>query len=110
MECAYPQAFSKQEWEERVIELDGWLRHGLPDVAEEMYEQAELMQVDRVADLYELEIDDTVWLEAELRVWRNERERHPKVHEPRDYKQRDPTRDVTNEQREIEALFSSLLE
>jgi conflict system STAND superfamily ATPase/restriction endonuclease len=106
----FPAAFGREEWDTHVAEFDEWLKHGLSDVADDMSDLDELAQVERMVELYGLELDDEVWNDAEESVRRRVEERDAEIEDDRAYERPELARDAAYEQRQIDALFSGLAE
>jgi Restriction endonuclease len=106
----FPDAFECGEWEAHVSEFDEWLRDSLLESAEEMSDPDELALVDRMADLYGLDIDEQSWSDAEETVKINKAKQDAQIEDDPVYDRESPGRDVANERREIEAIFAGLAE
>jgi Restriction endonuclease len=105
-----PEAFETNEWDDRVAEFDSWLRDDLGRNAEDMSDPDELELVERIAELYELDINDDTWAEAEDTVNKNKAERDAQIDADPSYERPSSGRDIANERQEIERIFVGLAE
>ncbi len=109
----FPEALSRDEWDEHVAYFESWLRDKLASNAEEMSDSSELRFVDQVADLLGVSIDDDIWYEATETVERNEAEQDVQIDpdpDPDYDRGSSRQRDRAAERREIEAIFTRLAE
>ncbi len=105
-----PEAFETNEWDDHVAEFDSWLRDDLGRNAEDMSDPDELELVERIAELYELDINDDTWAEAEDTVNKNKAERDAQIDADPSYERPSSGRDIANERQEIEGIFVGLAE
>jgi hypothetical protein len=106
----FPESFGADEWEQNVAEFEAWLQDGPRSNAEDMSDPDELELVDRIANLYGLDIDPDTWAEAEDTVNQNKAERDAQFDPDLGYDRPSPGRDIANERQEIEAIFVGLAE